>query len=131
MVLQPINPNNINNNNSLYTTTISNIKSYSEEGREIPHVVETIKEARTILLSYFPKEHLRRFHGMDDVKEIWEAIRTRFGGNAKSKKMHKAVLKQQFKRDSFYQHQEAGKQEKNQMGLLTMDDGIVNLGRTY
>ncbi|GKD76100.1 ribonuclease H-like domain-containing protein [Tanacetum coccineum] len=29
-------------------------------------------------------------------------------------------------RYSFYQHQEAGKQEKNQMGLLTMDDGIVN-----
>ncbi|GJY57511.1 hypothetical protein Tco_0456626 [Tanacetum coccineum] len=28
----------------------------------------------------------------------------------------------------FYQHQEAGKQEKNQMGLLTMDDGIVNWG---
>ncbi|GJW99424.1 ribonuclease H-like domain-containing protein [Tanacetum coccineum] len=28
------------------------------------------------------------------------------------------------KRDSFYQHQEAGKQEKNQMGLLTMDDGL-------
>ncbi|GKB14010.1 hypothetical protein Tco_0847933 [Tanacetum coccineum] len=22
-------------------------------------------------------EHLRRFHGMDDAKEIWEAIRTR------------------------------------------------------
>ncbi|GKF39680.1 hypothetical protein Tco_0119741, partial [Tanacetum coccineum] len=32
------------------------------------------------------------------------------------------------KRDSVYQHQEAGKQEKNQMGLLTMDDGIVNWG---
>ncbi|GJR32046.1 hypothetical protein Tco_1108278 [Tanacetum coccineum] len=30
--------------------------------------------------------------------------------------------------DSFYQHQEAGKQKKNQMGLLTMDDGIVNWG---
>ncbi|GKA58344.1 hypothetical protein Tco_0757532 [Tanacetum coccineum] len=29
---------------------------------------------------------------------------------------------------TFYQHQEAGKQEKNQMGLLTMDDGIVNWG---
>ncbi|GJW70331.1 putative ribonuclease H-like domain-containing protein [Tanacetum coccineum] len=27
------------------------------------------------------------------------------------------------KRDSFYQHQEAGKQEKNQLGLLTIDDG--------
>ncbi|GJR55068.1 putative ribonuclease H-like domain-containing protein [Tanacetum coccineum] len=35
------------------------------------------------------KEHLRRFHGMDDAKEIWEAIRTRFGGNANSKKMQK------------------------------------------
>ncbi|GKB52310.1 putative ribonuclease H-like domain-containing protein [Tanacetum coccineum] len=32
------------------------------------------------------------------------------------------------KRDYFYQHQEAGKQEKNQMGLLTMDYGIVNWG---
>ncbi|GJT16213.1 ribonuclease H-like domain-containing protein [Tanacetum coccineum] len=32
------------------------------------------------------------------------------------------------KRDSFYQHQEVGKQEKNQMGLLIMDDGIVNWG---
>ncbi|GJY17908.1 ribonuclease H-like domain-containing protein, partial [Tanacetum coccineum] len=31
------------------------------------------------------------------------------------------------KRDSLYQHQEAGKQEKNQMGLLTMDDGITAL----
>ncbi|GJQ92891.1 hypothetical protein Tco_0004030 [Tanacetum coccineum] len=28
--------------------------------------------------------------------------RTRFGGNANSKKMQKAVLKQQFKRDPFY-----------------------------
>ncbi|GJS42232.1 putative ribonuclease H-like domain-containing protein [Tanacetum coccineum] len=32
------------------------------------------------------------------------------------------------KRDHFLQHQEAGKQEKNQMGLLTMDDGVVNWG---
>lgn len=33
---------------------------------------------------------------MDDAKEIWEAIRTRFGGNANSKKMQKAVLKHKF-----------------------------------
>ncbi|GJY46659.1 ribonuclease H-like domain-containing protein [Tanacetum coccineum] len=32
------------------------------------------------------------------------------------------------KSDSPHQHQEAGKQEKNQMGLLIMDDGIVNWG---
>ncbi|GJU86317.1 hypothetical protein Tco_1293863 [Tanacetum coccineum] len=60
------------------------------------HVVEKERKARTILLMAIPKEHLRRFHGMDDAKEIWEAIRTRFGGNANSKKMQKAFLKQQF-----------------------------------
>ncbi|GJW49643.1 hypothetical protein Tco_0090994 [Tanacetum coccineum] len=43
-----------------------------------------------------PKDHLTSFHGMDDAKEIWAAIKTRFGGNANSKKMQKAVLKQQF-----------------------------------
>ena len=58
--------------------------------------VEKEQKARTTLLMAIPKEHLRRFHGMDDAKEIWEAIRTRFGGNANSKKMQKNVLKQQF-----------------------------------
>ncbi|GJT10206.1 hypothetical protein Tco_0857248 [Tanacetum coccineum] len=50
-------------------------------------------------LSYcmaFSRNHPKQIHGMDDAKEIWEAIRTRFGGNANSKKMQKAVLKQQF-----------------------------------
>ncbi|PWA46926.1 hypothetical protein CTI12_AA504170 [Artemisia annua] len=60
------------------------------------HAVEKERKARTILLMAIPKEHLRRFHGMDDAKEIWEAIRIRFGGNANSKKMQKAILKQQF-----------------------------------
>ncbi|GJY68836.1 hypothetical protein Tco_0471818 [Tanacetum coccineum] len=50
---------------------------------------------------YGPMEgalHLSTLHieGMDDAKEIWEAIRTRFGGNANSKKMQKAVYKEQF-----------------------------------
>ncbi|GKE71845.1 hypothetical protein Tco_1529917, partial [Tanacetum coccineum] len=60
------------------------------------YAVEKERKARTILLMAIPKEHLRRFHGLDDAKEIWEAIRIRFGGNANSKKMHKAILKQQF-----------------------------------
>ncbi|GJU75496.1 putative ribonuclease H-like domain-containing protein [Tanacetum coccineum] len=37
-----------------------------------------------------------RDHEMDDAKEIWEAIRIRFGGYANSKKMQKAVFKQLF-----------------------------------
>ncbi|GJZ60829.1 hypothetical protein Tco_0616645, partial [Tanacetum coccineum] len=124
------------------TTTISNIKlpilkkeEYDIWAMEMEHYLEYIdndvwkeRKARTILLMAIPKEHLRRFHGMDDAKEIWEAIRTRFGGNANSKKMQKAVLKQQFKRDSFYQDQGAGKKEQKQNCLLTMDDGVVNWG---
>ncbi|GJZ85965.1 putative reverse transcriptase domain-containing protein [Tanacetum coccineum] len=58
--------------------------------------VEKERKAKNIMLMAIPKEHMRRFHGMDDAKEIWEAIRTRFGGNANSKKMQKAVFKQQF-----------------------------------
>ncbi|GJZ44128.1 ribonuclease H-like domain-containing protein [Tanacetum coccineum] len=58
--------------------------------------VEKERKAKNILLMAIPKEHIRRFHGMDDAKEIWEAIRTRFSGNTNSKKMQKAVFKQQF-----------------------------------
>ncbi|GKA13129.1 hypothetical protein Tco_0692775 [Tanacetum coccineum] len=53
--------------------------------------VEKEKKAKNILLMAIPKEHMRRFHRMDDAKEIWEAIRTRFGGNANSKKIQKAL----------------------------------------
>ncbi|GJZ94096.1 putative reverse transcriptase, RNA-dependent DNA polymerase [Tanacetum coccineum] len=55
------------------------------------HAVKKERKARTILLMAIPMEHLRRFHGMDDAKEIGKAIRTRFGGNANSKKMQKAL----------------------------------------
>ncbi|GKB70235.1 hypothetical protein Tco_0931647 [Tanacetum coccineum] len=39
--------------------------------------IEKERKAKNILLMAIPKEHMRRFHGMDDAKEIWEAIRTR------------------------------------------------------
>ncbi|GJQ92227.1 hypothetical protein Tco_0003366 [Tanacetum coccineum] len=41
---------------------------------------EKERKARTLLLMAVPKDHLRRFHGMDDAKEIWAAIKTRFEG---------------------------------------------------
>ncbi|GJS63930.1 putative ribonuclease H-like domain-containing protein [Tanacetum coccineum] len=37
-----------------------------------------------------------RFHTIKDAKSLLEAIKSRFGGNAESKKMQKNVLKQQF-----------------------------------
>ncbi|GJY20411.1 ribonuclease H-like domain-containing protein [Tanacetum coccineum] len=36
------------------------------------------------------------FHNVPDAKSLWEAIKSRFGGNEESKKMQKNVLKHQF-----------------------------------
>nr|GFC44366.1 xylulose kinase-1 [Tanacetum cinerariifolium] len=33
---------------------------------------------------------------MDDARDIWNAVKARFGGNVKSKKMKKSMLKQEF-----------------------------------
>nr|GEW93181.1 hypothetical protein [Tanacetum cinerariifolium] len=57
---------------------------------------ERERKAMTTLLMALPEEHLAKFHLMADAKEMWEAIKSRFGGNDKSKKMQKYLLKQQF-----------------------------------
>nr|GEX76963.1 hypothetical protein [Tanacetum cinerariifolium] len=36
------------------------------------------------------------FHHYDDARDIWMAVKVRFGGNEESKKMRKTLLKQQF-----------------------------------
>ncbi|GJX61228.1 hypothetical protein Tco_0294128 [Tanacetum coccineum] len=147
---------------------------------------------RNILMMAIPKEHMRRFHGMDDTKEIWGShqklllsqleahgaeVSTEDANHKflrslppackkiqdldvvrilkkmdinwqiamiaiRMKKFYKKTGRRvrvdgktpqrgqcgKKKRDSLYQIQETRKQEKNQMGLLTMDDGIVNWG---
>ncbi|GJT96461.1 hypothetical protein Tco_1091979 [Tanacetum coccineum] len=45
---------------------------------------ERERKARTTLLMALPKDHLARFHNISDAKEMWDAIKTRFGGNAKN-----------------------------------------------
>nr|GEV90696.1 ribonuclease H-like domain-containing protein [Tanacetum cinerariifolium] len=57
---------------------------------------ERERKARTTLLMALPEDHLVKFHKMADAKEMWEAIKSKFGGNDESKKMHKYLLKQQF-----------------------------------
>ncbi|GJU33633.1 hypothetical protein Tco_1181987 [Tanacetum coccineum] len=42
------------------------------------------------------RNHILKFHKMTDAKEMWDAIKSRFGGNDESKKMQKYILKQQF-----------------------------------
>ncbi|GKE87820.1 hypothetical protein Tco_1565295, partial [Tanacetum coccineum] len=47
---------------------------------------ERERKARTTLLLALPEDHLAKFHKMTDAKEMWEAIKSRFGGNEESKK---------------------------------------------
>ncbi|GKE16296.1 hypothetical protein Tco_1423873, partial [Tanacetum coccineum] len=53
-------------------------------------------KAKSTLLLAIPDEHLLKFHGIKDAKTLWEAIKTRFGGNKESKKIQKTILKQQY-----------------------------------
>nr|GEY68380.1 ribonuclease H-like domain-containing protein [Tanacetum cinerariifolium] len=53
-------------------------------------------KAKSTLLLAILDEHLLKFHGIKDAKTLWEAIKTRFGGNKESKKMQKTILKQQY-----------------------------------
>ncbi|GJZ15666.1 hypothetical protein Tco_0551343 [Tanacetum coccineum] len=57
---------------------------------------EKERKARTTLLMALPEDHLAKFYKIIAVKEMWEVIKSRFGGNDKSKKMQKYILKQQF-----------------------------------
>ncbi|GJZ56794.1 hypothetical protein Tco_0612288 [Tanacetum coccineum] len=42
---------------------------------------ERERKARTILLMALPEDHLAKFHKITDAKDMWEAIKSRFGGN--------------------------------------------------
>ncbi|GJS61007.1 putative ribonuclease H-like domain-containing protein [Tanacetum coccineum] len=51
--------------------------------------IERERKERTTLLMALPEDHLAKFHKITNAKEMWEAIKSRFGGNDESKKMHK------------------------------------------
>ncbi|GJZ91755.1 hypothetical protein Tco_0663820, partial [Tanacetum coccineum] len=59
-------------------------------------VVQRETKARTILLQSLPEDHMADFHHLDDARDIWLAVKSRFGGNDESKKMRKSMLKQEF-----------------------------------
>nr|GEY31314.1 retrovirus-related Pol polyprotein from transposon TNT 1-94 [Tanacetum cinerariifolium] len=58
--------------------------------------VKRESKARTTLLQSIPDDHITDFHYMDDARDIWNAVKARFGGNAESKKIRKSMLKQEF-----------------------------------
>ncbi|GJS72054.1 hypothetical protein Tco_0704895, partial [Tanacetum coccineum] len=46
--------------------------------------VQRESKARTTLLQSILDDHVADFHYMDDVRDIWNAVKARFGGNAES-----------------------------------------------
>nr|GEX17198.1 xylulose kinase-1 [Tanacetum cinerariifolium] len=62
--------------------------------------VQRETKARTLLLQSLLKNHMADFHHLDDAREIWLAVKARFGGNEESKKMRKPMLKQAFSESS-------------------------------
>ncbi|GJV75399.1 putative ribonuclease H-like domain-containing protein [Tanacetum coccineum] len=81
---------------SVSTDTNGQIKVFPSKTTKEILARERERKARTTLLMAIPEDHLAKFHKMTDAKEMWEAIKSRFGGNDESKKMQKYILKQQF-----------------------------------
>ncbi|GJR48247.1 putative ribonuclease H-like domain-containing protein [Tanacetum coccineum] len=76
------------------------ITTVSNNNAKFPYLkkdeYERESKARTTLLQSIPDDHVVDFHYMDDARDIWNAVKARFSGNAKSKKMRKSMLKQEF-----------------------------------
>ncbi|GKF08135.1 hypothetical protein Tco_0042359, partial [Tanacetum coccineum] len=87
---------------------------------------ERERKARTTLLMALPEDQLAKFHKMTDAKEMWDAIKSRFGGNDKSKKMQKYILKQQFK-GFLYPTQKDCTKVMTGVDTLSFDDLYNNL----
>ncbi|GKF85037.1 hypothetical protein Tco_0249935 [Tanacetum coccineum] len=81
---------------SVFTDTNGVIKVLPP--KTVEHILarERERKARITLLMALLEDHLAKFHKMTDANEMWEAIKSRFGGNDESKKMQKCILKQQF-----------------------------------
>ncbi|GJY60801.1 putative ribonuclease H-like domain-containing protein [Tanacetum coccineum] len=69
---------------------------------------------------------LADFHHLDDAKDIWLAVKARFGGNEESKKMRKSMLKQEF---ADFKISESEGLPRDMIGFRSFDD-LYNKLRT-
>nr|GFA34551.1 xylulose kinase-1 [Tanacetum cinerariifolium] len=90
-----------NSAKSMTTDKDGNLKIRPPVTTEEHQQVQREEKARTILLSALPDEHMDDFYHMIDARDIWNAIKIRFGGNAESKNMQKSLLKQSLKKLKF------------------------------
>ncbi|GJV38671.1 putative ribonuclease H-like domain-containing protein, partial [Tanacetum coccineum] len=83
-----------------YEMWVIRIKQYFQMSVPVTAKEKTIKKndvkARSLLLMALPNEHQLTFSQYSDVKTMFAAIETRFGGNEATKKTQKTLLKQQY-----------------------------------
>nr|GEW33344.1 putative ribonuclease H-like domain-containing protein [Tanacetum cinerariifolium] len=76
------------------------ITTVSNNNAKFPYLkkdeYERESKVRATLLQSILDDHVANFHYMNDARDIWNAVKARFGGTAKSKKMRKSTLKQEF-----------------------------------
>nr|GEY05129.1 ribonuclease H-like domain-containing protein [Tanacetum cinerariifolium] len=89
--LNPQTSNNFHNQQfqQYHTSTLSS------NNAKFPYLKKEEYET-TLLLQSLPEDYMADFHYLDDAREIWLAVKARFGGNEESKKMRKTMLKQEF-----------------------------------
>nr|GEW92127.1 hypothetical protein [Tanacetum cinerariifolium] len=115
---------------SVTTDTNGMIKVLPPKTAEEVVARERERKARTTLLMALPEDHLTKFHKIADAKEMWEAIKSRFGGNDESKKMQKYLLKQQFEGFSVYASEDLHKRYDRFQTLLSQLE-IYGAGVSY
>ena len=81
--------------------------------------VQREHKVRTILLQALPDSHMGDFHHLDDAKEIWAAIKARFGDNEDSKKLRRSLLKQEFQEFSISEEEGVHKGYDRFMQILS------------
>nr|GEY91613.1 ribonuclease H-like domain-containing protein [Tanacetum cinerariifolium] len=84
--------------------SVHNVATNTQQQPNIqPQIITTVSNNNAKFL-YLKKDeyesilddHVADFHYMDDARDIWNAVKARFGGNAESKRMIKSMLKQEF-----------------------------------
>ncbi|GJS96951.1 hypothetical protein Tco_0803919 [Tanacetum coccineum] len=86
---------------SITTDTQIQIKVLPPRTAEEIVARERERKARTTLLMALPEDHLAKFHKMTDAKEMWDAIKFRFGRNDEiPKKMQQVISLKQHLKDS-------------------------------
>ncbi|GJY12688.1 hypothetical protein Tco_0381997 [Tanacetum coccineum] len=94
----------IENGNSFKPTTQTTANADGTSTSMIPGPVTTKEKvqkkndvkARCMLLMALPNEHQLTFNQYKDVKTLFDAIQTRFGGNDATRKTQKTLLKQMY-----------------------------------